>query len=85
MKDCLSFLAVEYMRMGFSPHAACRAAVARAHAHLTDKQLPVAVLAINKRGEHGGCGSGDDPFVYAVWRADSNVCEMVTASYENGN
>lgn len=90
MKDCISFLAVEYMRMGFSPQAACRLSIERAHARLKhDKAIPMAVIAVNKKGEYGGCGCGDDPFLYAVWTpatasaSPAAPCKMIWARFED--
>lgn len=50
-----SFLIVELMRQGHSPHAACRLAVERVIQKSADwKKLQVGFIAINKQGQFGG-------------------------------
>ncbi|QHS60349.1 N(4)-(beta-N-acetylglucosaminyl)-L-asparaginase [Chitinophaga agri] len=50
-----SFLVVELMRQGYSPHEACKEAVTRIVKKNREraKGLQVGFLAINKKGEHG--------------------------------
>jgi len=53
LKSCSTFLVVELMRQGFSPHNACRKALERlmTYCNVTDKQ--VGLIAVNKAGEAG--------------------------------
>jgi N4-(beta-N-acetylglucosaminyl)-L-asparaginase len=67
-----SFLVVELMRQGYSPEAACKAAVARIIKKKpgTAKDIQVGFLAINKKGEYGAYAI-QGGFSYAVCNAES--------------
>jgi len=64
MRYCLSFLVVELMRMGKHPQQACEEAIGRMR--LDPRNKEAAVIALNKKGEHGGASLMT--FSYAVWK-----------------
>jgi N4-(beta-N-acetylglucosaminyl)-L-asparaginase len=66
-----SFLVVELMRQGYSPEAACKAAVARIIKKKpeTAKDIQVGFLAINKKGEYGAYAI-QQGFSFAVCNAE---------------
>jgi N4-(beta-N-acetylglucosaminyl)-L-asparaginase len=62
-----SFLVVELMRQGYSPHDACKEAVNRIIKRKpeTAKEIQVGFLALNKKGEYGAYAIQKE-FTYAV-------------------
>ncbi len=66
-----SFLVVELMRQGYSPEAACKAAVERIIKKKPDtaKTIQVGFLAINKKGEYGAYAI-QKGFSFAVCNAE---------------
>ena len=67
MKTLGSYLIVELMRNGLSPHEACKEAVMRAMKKIPDAEnLPIYYIAVNKQGEFGAYGT-NAKFEYAVY------------------
>ncbi|HXL58869.1 MAG TPA: isoaspartyl peptidase/L-asparaginase, partial [Chitinophagaceae bacterium] len=73
IKICGTHLIVEMMRQGIAPEEACKKAVERIIKRNGDKikNIQVAFLAINKKGEHGAY-SAQKGFNYALCYADDN-------------
>jgi len=72
MRYCASFMAVEHMRRGLEPLAACVETVrwiVRKETRKTD--LSVNLVALDKQGRHGAAGISRS-FVYAVATPDSS-------------
>lgn len=68
MKSCCSHLAVEFMRDGDPPMAACRKVIARVLAKSPqNKKIMIAVLAMDQRGRIGAAASRKG-FSYAIWQ-----------------
>lgn len=66
LRTLASFLAVERMRMGDSPQAACETAIKRIVAkHANYKEFQVGILAIDAQGRHGAY-SIQKGFTYAL-------------------
>ena len=73
MRHCGSFLAVEYMRLGKSPAAACREALARmARKESSGKKLDASFVALDKQGRYGGAGTSMN-FEYSVTTQEKNL------------
>ena len=63
MRDCATFLIVEFMRQGASPTEACEQAIERIRsidAMKTD--LGINFIAIDKQGRYGAAGTADFPY-----------------------
>lgn len=72
MKFCLSFLVVEEMRRGRTPDEACREAVLRmVRKHERYRNIPAAVVAMDKSGRFGGY-STTRGFAYGIWTPTRN-------------
>jgi N4-(beta-N-acetylglucosaminyl)-L-asparaginase len=72
IKTVGSFLAVELMRQGASPQAACEEVIRRICVRNANyKDFQVGILAINKKGEHGAY-SIQKGFNYALFQKDKN-------------
>jgi N4-(beta-N-acetylglucosaminyl)-L-asparaginase len=73
-----SFLVVELMRQGYSPHDACKEAVNRIIKRKpeTAKEIQVGFLALNKKGEYGAYAIQKE-FTYAV--CDKNSQDKIIA------
>lgn len=65
-----SFLAVEQMRLGFSPNAAAEIAISRIREKYP--KFSGAVITANKRGEYGAACSGMEDFPFSIAQADFN-------------
>lgn len=69
IKNCGTFLVVEFMRQGYSPKMACKIALERIiarHGSVKSKDFQVGFIALNKKGEIGGY-SIQTGFSYAVY------------------
>jgi len=76
-----SLLAVEEMRSGRTPQAACEAVIARVIAAAKRRGVPparVALIALDPAGRVGAACTGDTDFPYAVGRKDR--IELFTAT-----
>jgi len=73
IRNAASFLVVEMMRQGKSPHEACLAALERIvhKREAASKQLQVCLLAMNKHGEVGACALHHG-FTYALCDHDQD-------------
>lgn len=80
IRICGTHLVVEYMRNGYSPQAACQAAVERIIRRdpAKAKTLQVGFLALNKKGEHGAFAI-QKGFVYSIKNNERN--EVIRAKY----
>ena len=80
IRNCGSFLVVEFMRQGHSPTDACRLAIERLIAHDPEKRkYQVGFIALNKKGEFGGY-SIEPGFAYSVCDADGGNRMIKTES-----
>lgn len=73
IKNCGSFLVVEFMRQGYHPKVACKMALERIierHGRDTSKDFQVGFIALNKKGEFGGY-SIQAGFSYSVCYSDT--------------
>lgn len=72
---CFSFLAVEEMRRGASPHQAAKTAIDRITAHYPT--FMGAVVALTKDGQHGASCHGIEKFPYVVQNKMQNSYTII--------
>ena len=67
LKFCPCFLAVEYMRNGYSPMDACRKTIGRIlNKKPQNRKVAIALVALNIRAEFGAASTQPN-FPYAIW------------------
>lgn len=72
MRYCASFLIVEFMRQGMSPHEACLAAIRRIiRTEPKGANLSINFVALDKHGRYGAAGT-DRGFEYSVTTQSSS-------------
>jgi len=72
MRYCASFLIVEFMRQGMSPHEACLAAIRRIiRTEPNGANLSINFVALDKHGRYGAAGT-DRGFKYSVTTQSSS-------------
>jgi L-asparaginase/N4-(beta-N-acetylglucosaminyl)-L-asparaginase len=77
IRFCVSFAAVEAMRSGLAPDAACAAALARLAAVAPGAEA--ALVALDRAGRVGAAAVGRDPFPVAVWTPAAEELRSVRA------
>jgi isoaspartyl peptidase/L-asparaginase-like protein (Ntn-hydrolase superfamily) len=77
LRFCLSFAAVEAMRRGLAPDAACAAALERLARVCPATEA--ALVALDRAGRIGAAAVGRDEFPFAVWTPAAEELRSVRA------
>jgi isoaspartyl peptidase/L-asparaginase-like protein (Ntn-hydrolase superfamily) len=75
LRFCLSFAAVEAMRAGLAPDAACAAALERLARRAPGTEA--ALVALDRAGRVGAAAVGRESFPFAVWTPESEELRSV--------